>query len=166
MKVCKICKINKELIYFGVERNSKDGLRSSCKECRKIESKKRYAENREYFIQYNELTKESRNISKKKWGELNKDKVINSNKKWNKNNPSYKTNYDKKRKKIDPEYKLWKNLRCRLSNFLKLENINKNNSTYELIGITPKRLKIYLESKFIEGMSWDNYVYTDGILTI
>jgi cell shape-determining protein MreC len=35
------------------------------------------------------------------------------------------TNYDKKRKKIDPEYKLWKNVRTRVSNYLKLENINK-----------------------------------------
>lgn len=187
MKLCKICNINKELTNFGVEKKSKDGLRSVCKECRKIESKQRYVENKEYFIQYNQLTKESRNISKKKWSELNKEKVKESNKKyvlnnsekrkeslntyysnnlekiksykkkWYKNNPNYMTNYDKKRKKIDPEYKLWKNIRNRTSNYLKLENINKNNSTYELIGLMPNELKIYLESKFIDGMSWDNY---------
>jgi hypothetical protein len=187
MKLCKICNINKELTDFGIEKKSKDGLRSSCKECRKLESKKRYSENKEYFIQYNQLTKESRNISKKKWSEINKEKVKESNKKyvlnnpekrkeslniyysnnlekiktykkkWYENNPSYMNDYDKKRKKIDPEYKLWKNIRNRTSNYLKLENINKNNSTYELIGLTPNDLKIYLESKFVEGMSWDNY---------
>jgi len=67
------------------------------------------------------------------------------------------TNYDKKRKKIDPEYKLWKNVRTRVNNYLKLENINKNSSTYELIRLTPNELKIHLESKFVEGMSWNNY---------
>ena len=87
MKLCKICNIDKELTDFGVEKKSKDGLRSVCKECRKIESKQRYVENREYFIQYNQLTKESRNISKKKWSELNKEKVKESNKKYVLNNP-------------------------------------------------------------------------------
>lgn len=170
-----------------MEKKSKDGLRSVCKECRKIESKKRYSENKEYFIQYNQLTIESRNISKKKWAELNKEKVKESNKKyllknqekrknsvntyysnnlekiksykkkWYENNPSYMTNYDKKRKKNNPEYKLWKNIRTRTNNYLKLEKINKNNSTYELIGLKPNELKIHLESKFVEGMSWDNY---------
>jgi hypothetical protein len=187
MKKCGKCLFEKDLCLFGKDSKSKDGFKSVCKECRKIESKKRYDENKEYFIQYNLLTKESRNVSKKKWSELNKNKVINSSKKyvlnnpekrkeslkiyylkneekikdykkrWGKNNPTYITDYNKKRKKIDPEYKLWVNIRNRTSNYLKLENITKNNSTYNLIGLTPNELKIYLEKKFTSGMTWENY---------
>ena len=87
----------------------------------------------------------------------NLEKIKSYRKKWYENNLNYMTNYDKKRKKIDPEYKLWKNVRTRVNNYLKLENINKNSSTYELIRLTPNELKIHLESKFVEGMSWNNY---------
>lgn len=187
MKVCKKCNISKELSEFGVENKSKDGLKSICKECRKIESKERYSNNKEYFIQYGQINRTKINVTQKKWAELNRSKVNDSNKKyvlnnpkkrkeslniyysnnkekikhskkkWNENNPGYMTNYGKKRKKIDPEYKLWCNIRNRTSYYIKLENINKNSTTYELIGLTPNELKFYLESKFTEGMSWENY---------
>ena len=187
MKRCGKCHIEQDLCFFGKDSKRKDGLKTICKECRKIESKKRYDENKEYFIQYNQLTKESRNVSKKKWSELNKDKVNISSKKyvlnnsekrkesikiyylnnkekikdykkrWDKNNPTYMTDYDKKRKKIDPEYKLWVNIRNRTSNYIKLKNITKNNSTYNLIGLTPNELKEHLEKQFTQDMSWDNY---------
>lgn len=187
MKKCNKCEIEKDICFYGKDSKTKDGLKTICKECRKIESKKRYNENKEYFIQYNILTKESRNISKKKWSESNKDKVINSskkyllnnpekrkesvkiyylknkekikdyNKKWVNNNPSYMTEYVKKRKKIDSEYKLWVNIRTRISNYLKLKNIAKNNSTYNLVGLLPNELKIHLEKKFTNGMTWKNY---------
>jgi|694.fasta_scaffold36895_2 hypothetical protein len=199
IKICKICNIGKEFTYFGVEKKSKDGLRSSCKECRKIESKKRYTENKEYFIQYNQLTKESRKISKKKWYDnnreksnilssiwlknnpekkkksanvyylKNKEKIKEYKKKWNKKNTTYMTDYDKKRKIIDPIYKLWKNIRTRTNYYLTLKNVNKNNSTYELIGLTPNELKSYLESKFVEGMSWDllgKHIHIDHIIPL
>jgi hypothetical protein len=199
MKLCKICNISKELTDFGVEKKSKDGLRSVCKECRKIESKQRYIENREYFIQYNQLTKESRNISKKKWSELNKEKVKVSNKKyvlnnpekrkesvkiyylknkekikdnkkrWDKNNPHYMSDYDKKRKKIDPQYKLWKNIRNRTSNYIKLENISKKNKTFDILGCSPEFLKKHIEKQFTEGMSWElmgEHIHIDHIIPL
>jgi hypothetical protein len=199
MKRCGKCHIEQDLCFFGKDSKRKDGLKTICKDCRKIESKKRYDENKEYFIQYNQLTKESRNVSKKKWSELNKDKVNISSKKyvlnnsekrkesikiyylnnkekikdykkrWDKNNPTYMTDYDKKRKKIDPEYKLWVNIRNRTSNYIKLKNITKNNSTYNLIGLTPNELKTHLEKQFTKGMTWELFgqnIHIDHIIPL
>jgi hypothetical protein len=66
-----------------------------------------------------------------------------------------------KRRKIrkleDPIYKLGCNLRRRT--LLALQGRRKHNKTIELLGCTPEFLRKYLESKFAEGMSWDNYGY-------
>lgn len=35
--------------------------------------------------------------------------------------------------------------------------LNKNGNTFDLLGYTQNELKVYIESKFKEGMSWDNY---------
>jgi hypothetical protein len=48
-----------------------------------------------------------------------------------------------------------KNLRKRL-NFA-IKNNQKSGSAVKDLGCTVQELKIYLESKFTEGMSWDNY---------
>jgi hypothetical protein len=38
-KICSKCKEEKGVCEFGVNNSSKDNLRSSCKQCRKIEGK-------------------------------------------------------------------------------------------------------------------------------
>lgn len=61
------------------------------------------------------------------------------------------------RKKVnnDPILKIKLNLRNRVWCVIKRENKSKH--TLELIGCDIKFLKQYLESKFQEGMSWENY---------
>ena len=57
----------------------------------------------------------------------------------------------------DPSYKIAKNLRTRLRNAIK--NNQKVGSAIDDLGCTVKELKKHLESKWQEGMSWDNYGY-------
>lgn len=52
MKKCTKCKIKKELSEFGKMSSTRDGLRSDCKSCRKVESKIRYEAKREELILY------------------------------------------------------------------------------------------------------------------
>jgi hypothetical protein len=47
-------------------------------------------------------------------------------------------------------------LRSRLYGFLKKKQISKQNTTFEVVGCSPQELKIYLEQKFINPMSWEN----------
>jgi len=61
------------------------------------------------------------------------------------------------RKKNDSLYKISKLMRTRIYLYFKLKNITKKNSTFDMVGCKPDELKFYLEKKFDENMSWDNY---------
>lgn len=61
----------------------------------------------------------------------------------------------KKRRRSDLNYRLTGNLRHRV--WLALRGHVKSDRTLGLIGCSIDDLRDYLESKFSEGMSWDNY---------
>jgi hypothetical protein len=51
-KICSQCKIEKEIINFKKDRNSKNGLRSNCKECDKIYRDNNLERSRKLYISY------------------------------------------------------------------------------------------------------------------
>lgn len=63
--------------------------------------------------------------------------------------------YINKRSKEDPVYLLSRRLRSRLA--LAIKNEYKGGKAIEELGCSIVDLRIYLESKFQEGMSWENY---------
>ena len=67
----------------------------------------------------------------------------------------YNRDYEKERRLKDIHYKLCKYLRTRISNALTLNW--KQGSAVKDLGCSIIELKTHLESKFQEGMSWDNY---------
>jgi hypothetical protein len=69
----------------------------------------------------------------------------------------YRTYYSNKRRRESNIIKLSENIRRRINVFLSSKKITKKNKTFDVVGCTPEFLKEYLEKKFIEGMSWDNY---------
>jgi hypothetical protein len=73
----------------------------------------------------------------------NKDK-INANKRHN----------EKLKRTINPSYKLITNQRTRITGILKN---HKTTKTLDLLGCSAQFLRAYLENKFQEGMSWENY---------
>ena len=110
----------------------------------------------------------------KAYREANKDKI----KAWYKSNQEQlrlkqkiyqKTNknkinswlkiYIKNKKQTDVQFRLKCTLRSRLSAAIK--NNQKIGSAIKDLGCSIPELKIYLESKFTEGMSWDNWAH-DG----
>ena len=98
-----------------------------------------------YMKIYRETNKQKLKEQKKYWYELNKQ-TINEQKKV----------YRKKNKiKNDIQYKLSRNLRKRLHSAIK--NNQKLGSAVKDLGCTIDELKIYLESKFQEGMTWENW---------
>lgn len=79
---------------------------------------------------------------------------------WRKVNPNKPNEYQKKRrinKKKDILFQLSQNLRTRLMIFLKRINSKKVHKFDKYIGCSKQELKQYLESKFQEDMSWNNY---------
>ena len=67
--------------------------------------------------------------------------------------------YRKERYRNDVKYKLTHRLRGRLYNAIK--NNCKSGSAIDDLGCTIEELKVYLESQFKEGMTWDNWT-NDG----
>jgi hypothetical protein len=100
------------------------------------------------------------NYSKTHWDNLRVDckKCLTEWRKENRKilNEKHKE-YEKNRKLTDAEFKLIKTLRSRLSRAIKRQKSNKCDTTIELLGCSISFLKIFLEAKFKEGMTWENH---------
>lgn len=76
----------------------------------------------------------------------------------------YNTEYKKKRMASDPYYKLVSNVRSLISVAIAKRSHGlgyKNKKTEEILGCSFEDLYTYLENKFQEGMTWENYGYGD-----
>src|SRR5437763_783380 len=95
----------------------------------------------------------------KRWLRKNKNKFREYQKVWVSENREhlrrYKREYAKTREGLDIEFKIMVRLRNRLAAGLR-HNL-KSRKTIDLLGCSVEDFKIYLESKFEPGMSWDNY---------
>ena len=134
-KICGRCHKETEICFFGKDKRSKTGYRSTCNSCRRIESK-----------EYRERNYEKRKETCKKYVENNKHKVNEYSKKWKRNT-----------RKINPIYRIISNVRERTKDYLNYKTYNQNSHISDVIGCSPKFLIEYLEQKFKDGMSWDNY---------
>ena len=174
-KVCKKCKIEKEITeFYKHEAIKKDGLKVTCKVCyrnaRKIYRennkekiaeyrKKHYKQNKE---QISEKSKERyiRDKGKRQlYYQNNKDKLKKQSKDYySKNRERAIKNsikYERERKNNDPVYKMIRNYRKRTWDAYK--NNTKSKSTMDLLGCSGQELAQHLEKQFQDGMTHDNY---------
>lgn len=104
--------------------------------------------NRGYRQKNQDKIKEYQNkpevIDRRKANKLKNKEKINANKRYK----------EKLRRNIDPTYKLITNQRTRITGILKK---HKTNKTLDLLGCSAQFLRSYIEDKFLEGMTWDNY---------
>lgn len=180
MKVCGTCKQEKNYSEFNKRTASKDGYANMCRMCNSDYQKKYTRENREVLTKKQRQWTES-NIDKvkqykkeyyiqnkfeideknKKYYEDNFEKIQLINKDYYQNNKKHiqKINreYRKKRTQNDDVFKLQIIIRRRLWAFFK--NQNKTGKTVEMIGCSWEYLKKYIESKFEDGMTWNNHGY-------
>ena len=157
MKECRKCLNIKPFDFFNKRSNTKDGLAYECRECSKKRGKKYYINNEEKIKKYQkEYYINNENFIKnrtKKYRELNIDKIKLYENIRREGRKEYLNNYFKQRREIDILFRLSSNLRNRTRKFLK----NKSKPSKDIIGIEVDELKKYIESKFITGMTWDNY---------
>lgn len=163
-KICNKCKLEQTLDNFGKLSKSKDGLRTCCKACRKLEvstpeqkkmayeRRKKYAESdrgKDKSLSYKSTDrhKELHRLRCKKYESTKKFKI-------------HRKLYEQYRYTNNENYRLISNLRCRLYSALtrnKQSKINKFYNTIELLGCTTEELWKHLESMFSEGMTRENY---------
>lgn len=140
-KICSKCGIEQTLECFRRDITKKDGLRSDCKKCIKdFELKKR--QNNPEMMREKLQTFYQKNPEKRK--------------EYRQNYKPRKQEQRKERRKVDPIFNITNRMRCRIWKFLKLLKVSKKNKTFEIVGCCPNFLKEFIESKFVEGMTWDN----------
>ena len=171
--VCKVCvKIYADL--FKEKSNFNDNYHSEY-----------YIKNKEKILKrsskWKKDNKEIKKISDKKWKEANIEKVKLKNKLFYNNNKDsilekareYREENKEHRKIINKNWfknnkdtvketrsslknKLAHSIRCRISNALSQKHLNKEYSVTKSLGCSFTQLITHLESKFQEGMTWEN----------
>jgi len=115
---------------------------------------------RELVYRWREENKEQYLENRNKWRLKNKDKENKRSSIWKKNNRDkinpVKRKREQERKKSEPAY----NLNWRMSNnILKALKRDKDGYSWEqLVGYTKDDLKQHLESQFINGMNWKEFL--------
>jgi hypothetical protein len=114
------------------------------KEQHKELTKRWVANNQEHIKEIRKKYNEEHKEQHKEWCKLNIDKNREVARKWT-----------AIKKANDPAFKLLINMRNRLSQTIR--HGYKSEATKELLGCTSDELKIHIENKFTEGMTWDKY---------
>ena len=127
-KICSSCKMEKSTNNFHKQIGTKDGYRSMCKECRKIQWVERYDE-----------FKEKHRENSKKYRIKNREKY---------------NQYFILRYKRLPHVYAWRGM---LSSALRRIGSTKEKKTIEILGYSSEDLKKHMESLFLDGMSWENW---------
>lgn len=180
-KVCLKCEFEKELRMFSVKKQSKDGYKSSCKECDKEYRKKYYKKNKEEELnrnkkynknnwesiiqkqnEYYKINKEKIDKYKEEYRELNKEKSKKYIKQYLLDNPTYRSKYFKDKKQKDPLFKLICSTRAAISKSIKRNGYKKESKTCQILDSSFEGFKLYIESKFESWMNWENYGKYNG----
>lgn len=178
--ICTKCKEEKPEDAFAKQsaRPDRNYRASNCKNCykeyRKRNKEKIQKQNRHYYLtkkdnpEFIETRKNyyKNNIKdllqyKKQYYQNNKQKqkeVLKRKRKtkeWKEARNAYLRKYSAKKRQTDIVFKLKTNIRRRLHHALKTKN--KSNSPIKNLGCTVHELKSYLETRFLPGMTWDNW---------
>ena len=141
-KNCSKCKDWKPLERYNKSSSHWDGLKVTCMDC---------------YSEYREKNKERMTEYNKKYWVETKEEQTEKHRQWKDKNRDHINQYFKNKRKTDPNYQISDNLRSRLRKALKDQDVKKTQRTLDLIGCSIDFLKGWLESKFKEGMTWENY---------
>ena len=162
MKRCSRCKIEKEEICFGKNKNQKDGLNLWCKECACASRRLYYQNNIELEHQrmreYHHKRQANDAEFRKKRCDRNK---VYSKKYYGTPHGKEKRSLQMKRLMQNPKYRVARQMRFNVWRSLQNQLTGKNGKAgrhwEDLVGYTIEKLMEHLESKFGPGMTWDNY---------
>jgi hypothetical protein len=159
MKTCYACNRSLPETEFGIRRVNKSGLNNRCKECCRQHCREHYATHREQIRAsaaiHRPKHRERNRIKTAEWYLANHDRALKAQKEYAKRNRHIITAKKRERRKNDPYYRLVTNLRSRVKGVL--DGAIKSAPTLKLLGADIASVRRHLESKFLPGMSWENY---------
>ena len=157
---CIICE------FIGIDTEYFKRCKNLCNICfdKKLDNKsKKKLESeikaKEYIKEYSKNWRLNNKEYSKNWLSENQFKVKEYCKKsyLKRKENGYFKNYQKNRRLKDPLFKLTSNLRNLIKNSLIKQGYDKKSKTFEIVGISYDEFRKYIESKFVDDMSWDNY---------
>ena len=155
-KICSKCKIEKEVCEFYKHNRNPNIYRCQCKKCMNKNSRVNYSNNKDKVLKQNKDYR-LKNFEKiKKTRKIYLDKNPNLFKNWVEKNKEHRKNYINNYNS-NPKIKLKNSLRSRINELMNKKYDNPR--TVDMVGCDYEFLIKYIESKFTEGMSWDNYGY-------
>lgn len=165
MKRCKKCKNQKPAEEFY--KTATGAQTTNCKICSNLINKEYREKNREAIsARKKSHYSENRNTvlaRNKQYREKNREFVLEMHKSYSRSNRekilAYNREYRKKMLLTDPLARPIQAIRSRLYKFCKLTSMDKQFKTLDSLGITQSEFKIYIESLFADGMTWENYGY-------
>lgn len=159
-KICFHCHEDKPFSEYNKCKSGKYGLHGHCRSCQQKIKKAWYIKNQESERAksriYHELAADHyKEYNRKRW--LEKKHILGpkQNERRRKEHAKIKARIQRKEWISIPQNKIACTLRSRIRGVLK--NIKKNAETERLLGCSFEDLRVYLESKFLPGMTWDNY---------
>lgn len=169
MKACSMCRKEKPRSEFHVDRSKKTGMTSRCKTCSKEYVDRYYRDNRYRLIKaskdrYTQNADKVSEANKKRY--LEEDESTRAARKrarkavyWENREENIRksSDYHLSRMKEDPFYRFKARCRKRVWAAFNENGYSKKTKTFDLIGCSQEFLLRYMEGKFSEGMSWDNY---------
>jgi hypothetical protein len=127
----------------------------------KVTKKKNYENNKEKIkikkTEYRNRNKDKIREKSKIYREKNKELLNNKKRDTRKKNLEYYREKERIRFEENPHLKLIRKYRNRIKNYMKYNKVSINTGTIDIVGLSADELKKYLESKFTEGMCWENY---------
>lgn len=161
-KQCKTCSKEYSRIYrlnnlekcknnvISYQLKNKEKVRDYNIEYQKTHRKEYYEKNKDSIIK-----RTKSNYYKKRESRLEVSKIYQKNNRPKKN--AYKRRYMRERSKIDPLFKLSNTIRSLIKNSFKNNGFTKKSNTFKILQCEFIEFKVYIESQFREGMTWDNH---------
>ena len=151
-KKCRVCKAEYPATGEHFYRRSNGKLESLCKSCVRSRSKKYAANNRKaisercraYSAEWGRTHRDIKNARLRAWRSANIERTRKNARE-----------YVHARRMRDPVIRINYNLRTRFCKAV--SRTSKCSSVVTLLGCSTADFKVYLESLFLSGMSWDNY---------
>jgi len=161
IKKCNKCGKEKVFSEFYKRSSAKDGLHNHCIECGKAKNRKYYQENKEKLktanrVRLASMTKEERSEMHRRYYLANRDSRIEAMKEYRTATWEERKLDQRKRYHSDPKYRIRMNLTNRINKVFEKLGMPKRGRTRDIIGCDWDDLKIHIEDKFRDGMSWGN----------
>ena len=146
-KRCNRCKTEKELSEFHINRGTRDGLTSFCKACNNARAK-----------DWQDKNPEKSKAKKAAWYRAHKELTIQRAAQWAEDN---RTRHREQQRAHDNRIRSTPrgHLDFRMGSAIRdaIGSIKAGRRWLELVDYTIEELMQHLESKFLPGMTWDNY---------